>query len=109
METAKTLYNQNNTLVYEAIKPYVNIEFIDINQISVEVIDGFATGMVHLVKDKFLIDVDKATLILERQPAPSFNYYFKEDLEINTEKLLTFEIIITESGQKIYQTTLTIK
>lgn len=77
---------------YAIQKPYIAVQKLS-DKFEIEVIDGFAQGLVNLVKKAFFIEQNHAVLVLERIQSPTFNCYYKEVTEL-PEHIHTVKVVI---------------
>jgi hypothetical protein len=94
----KPVKSQSEVL-YAVQKPYISISKTT-DKYEIEVIDGFATGLINLVKKAMFTVANQLIIILERVQSPTFNCYFNEVTEI-PEQVKVVKIIIQSGSTKI--------
>jgi len=86
-------------------KPYVCCAYQQ-NMLDIEVIDGFATGMIQLVKKQFEYTNNQFVLRLERKTSAHFNCYYNEIFNIGKTNASSVKIIISHEEALISETTI---
>ncbi len=84
---------------YTVQKPYISISKTT-DKHEIEVIDGFATGLINLVKKAMFTEGNQLILVLERVQSPTFNCYFKEAAEI-PEQVKVVKVIIHKDNSRV--------